>query len=183
MTEQDLGKENFRPLKIYFRACEQTSSAYFGRSLVSGREFEKKVETMAKHLEKIGHTITSEDIVSWELQQKLREEAEHSGDYESYIFEHHIKALKEAGLAIFEVSQKSSGIGSWEDCCMVHVLNMPVILMRDKASGYYSPTFLGDYSPLVRRFEYDNNDYQQVLEAALKWATTEAREVQTALQF
>ena len=172
MVEQDLGKENFRPLKIYF-----------GRSLANSRELEKQIEIMAKHLEKIGHTITSKDVVSWELQQKLREEAQRSGDYESYIFEHHIKALKEAGLAIFEVSQKSSGVGSWEDCCMVHVLNMPVILMRDKASGYYSPTFLGDYSPLVRRFEYDDGDYQQVLETALKWVMTEAREVQAALHF
>lgn len=180
MVEQDLGKEKFRPLKIYFRACEETSSAYFGRSLANGRELEKQVETMAKHLEKIGHTITSKDVVSWELQEELRQEAQLSENPNRYIFEHHLRQLEESDIAIFEVSEPSN---VWEDCCMVHVLNMPVILLRYKASGYHSPTFLGEYSPLVHRFEYNNQNYPEVFKKALDWVETSAKQIQAALHF
>lgn len=140
---------------------------YFAGSITGGRDFEKYYWKIANLLKQWGHQILTEHVVDFKLQQKLRQKAQKSVNYFSFIAKHNKNLMHQADLLIAECSQGSLGTG-FEICYAAYVLQIPVITLRyQKASGRASATIFGDDSGLIYPYFYNDRNIEEVLEKAL----------------
>lgn len=169
MIEHKTGKEKFQSLNIYF-----------GRSLGGGRDYERQAEQIAEAAERMGHTITSKDVVYFDRQKALRREAQRTNNPDRFIHEHHADQMMSSDIGVFEISQPSLGVG-WESCFISRVLQRPVILLKHKDATSHSATILGDPIPWVLKYEYDGQNYKEILNQALMEAMRVERNITSRL--